>query len=170
MITLTYIREVDNNELHYGPIIACIEKNRSQDIRIRLWERHGDMYVDVRVFAEGKGDDGRHPIKRGVTLKVERLPELVDGLLSAERDRATGLIQSTVWVGRNVGYAPDFVRFTSRSRHSGQGWECLKLTPSRPSGDEIDGPQACRNSAFGVPRFDGGRLFFNFTMLTININ
>ena len=77
---------IDNIEFHYGPVIACIEKNRSQDIRIRLCERHGQTFVDVRVYAEINGDDGRQPMKKGVTLKVERLPELVDGLLSAERD------------------------------------------------------------------------------------
>ena len=86
MTTLTYIREVNINEFDYGPVIACIEKNRSQDVRIRLCELHGQMYVDVRVFTEVKGDDVRHPTKKGVALKVERVPELVDGLLSAERD------------------------------------------------------------------------------------
>ncbi len=86
MSTPTYIREVDNSEFNYGPVIACIEKNRSQDIRIRLCELHGQIYVDVRVFAEDKGQDERQPRKKGVTLKVERLPELVDGLLSAERE------------------------------------------------------------------------------------
>ena len=28
----------------------------------------------------------------------------------------------------DVRYRADFVRFTLNSRHSGQGWECLKLT------------------------------------------
>ena len=28
----------------------------------------------------------------------------------------------------DVRYRADFVRFTLKSRHSGQGWECLKLT------------------------------------------
>ncbi len=30
----------------------------------------------------------------------------------------------------DVRYRADFVRFTPRSRHSGQDWECLKLTQS----------------------------------------
>ncbi len=85
MSTPTYIREVDNSEFIYGPVIACIEKNRSQDIRIRLCELHGQIYVDVRMFAENKAQDERQPRKKGVTLKVERLPELVDALQSAER-------------------------------------------------------------------------------------
>lgn len=86
MTTPTYTPEVDNNGFHYGPVIARIEKNQLQDIRIRLCERHGQTYVDVRVFAEINGDDERCPIRKGIRLKVERLQELVDGLLSAERD------------------------------------------------------------------------------------
>ncbi len=86
MTTPTYIREVDINEFDYGPVIACIEKNQSKDVRIRLCERKGQMYVDVRVFTEIKGHDVRYPTTKGLMLNVQRLPELVDGLLSAERD------------------------------------------------------------------------------------
>ena len=28
----------------------------------------------------------------------------------------------------DVRFGPNFVRFTPSNRHSGQGWECLKLT------------------------------------------
>ena len=40
-----------------------------------------------------------------------------------------------------------------RSRHSGQGWECLRLTQRRPTGDEVYGNQAYRISGFSAPRF-----------------
>ena len=85
MTTPTYIREVDINESDGEFVIACIEKNGSQDVRVRLRELYGQTHVDVRVFTEVRDDDERQPTKKGVTLKVERLPELVDALQSAER-------------------------------------------------------------------------------------
>ncbi len=42
--------------------------------------------------------------------------------------------------------------------------------PKATYGDEVYGRQGYRISAFGVPRFDGGCLFFYFTMLTISVN
>lgn len=74
------------NEFDCGPEIACIEKNQSQDIRVCLCQRHGQMYVDVRIYADDNGKGIRVPTLKGINLKVEHLPELVDSLLSAERE------------------------------------------------------------------------------------
>ncbi len=73
-------------------VVGIIEKNQSQEVCIRLCRSNGRTYVDIRtyvdmpVFAAANDNNERQPTKKGVTLKVERLPELVDGLLSAERD------------------------------------------------------------------------------------
>ena len=66
-------------------IVCIIEKNGSQDVRVSLCESYGQTSVDVRTFTEVKDGDERQPTKKGVNLKVERLPELVDALVSAER-------------------------------------------------------------------------------------
>ena len=50
MRTPTYIREVDINESDGEFVIACIEKNGSQDVRVRLRELYGQTHVDVRLL------------------------------------------------------------------------------------------------------------------------
>ena len=87
MTTFPYIREADNND---ETEIARIEKNQSQDIRVCLCEQHGQMCVDVRIYAEDNGKGIRVATPKGVNLKVGQLPKLVDALLAAER----------VWRGR----------------------------------------------------------------------
>ena len=75
--------------------IATIEKNKTEELRIALTEYKGHDCVDVRIFAEPYADEGqgRVPTKKGVSLAVTKLPELISALQQAEGEaRAAGLI------------------------------------------------------------------------------
>ncbi len=63
--------------------ICIIEKNSTQDVRVQLSKYHGRHYVDVRVFVVIDAVK-RGPTRKGVTLAVEKLPDLIAGLQAAE--------------------------------------------------------------------------------------
>ncbi len=75
--------------------IASIEKNRLEELRIALKEYKGHSYVDIRTFVEPYADEGegRVPTKKGVTMALTKLPELIAALQRAESEaRAAGLL------------------------------------------------------------------------------
>ncbi|MBQ0820986.1 hypothetical protein KBI52_12290 [Microvirga sp. HBU67558] len=68
-------------------IIATIPKNGSEEIRVRLNEYRRDYYVDLRVFAAFKSDDPeRQPTKKGVSVHIGKLDELMDALVQARAE------------------------------------------------------------------------------------
>jgi hypothetical protein len=79
-------------------VIATIAKNSNETVRIPLDEWRGCPLIDVRIVVPLNRETGvLVPTKKGVSLKVERLPELIaalnDALVEARR---LGLIESEV--------------------------------------------------------------------------
>lgn len=73
--------------------IATVRKNAAEEVRISLSEFHGTPLVDLRVFADFKGEGERQATRKGVSLKVERLPDLIEALDRAlEEARRRGLV------------------------------------------------------------------------------
>ena len=72
-------------------VVGIIEKNQSQEVRICLCRTDGRPYLDIRTYADmpeftaANDNNERQPTKKGVHLKAECLPDLVDALQSAER-------------------------------------------------------------------------------------
>lgn len=78
-------------------LVACVQKNQREEIRISLSRFKGVDLIDVRTFVNfgGTPDDERNATKKGISLKVERLPELLDALKAAlETARAQGLLDA----------------------------------------------------------------------------
>jgi hypothetical protein len=66
-------------------LIACIEKNRLEEIRITLCRFKGVDLVDVRTFVNFSGtpEEDHKATKKGISLKIEPLPELIEALQDA---------------------------------------------------------------------------------------
>jgi hypothetical protein len=65
-------------------VIAEIEKNPTQKIRVSVEIYKEHRYIDVRVFF--RDEDGEwHPTKAGVTLNDETIGPVVDALKKASR-------------------------------------------------------------------------------------
>ena len=62
--------------------MRVIEKNQSEEIRVQWGEYKGYCYLDIRLFAELPNSDERTPTKKGITLKPEQVPELIEALQS----------------------------------------------------------------------------------------
>ena len=59
--------------------IAVVTRNKGEDVRVSLGSYAGVELVDVRTFSDLR-DGERRATKKGVSLKVERLPELITAL------------------------------------------------------------------------------------------
>jgi hypothetical protein len=64
-----------------GTIIGRIPKNARETILVSLDKFKGVDLLDVRVFFEDDGD--LKPTRKGIALKVEKLPELIEVLTKA---------------------------------------------------------------------------------------
>lgn len=62
-------------------IIKEIVKNKTETLIVSLDEFKGKDYANVRVFF--KNDDGELcPTKKGVTLTLDTIPQVIEGLLT----------------------------------------------------------------------------------------
>ena len=74
-------------------LISTFDKNSAEEVRIQLTEFNGHDLVAARVFATVKADGSKVPTRKGITLNIRRLPELIGGLQEAEREaRKAGLL------------------------------------------------------------------------------
>jgi len=64
-------------------LIATIEKNPDEEIRVSLREYRGHPFIDIRVYYKpSDGEPG--PTRKGVTLNPELYPELKKALRALE--------------------------------------------------------------------------------------
>ena len=75
-------------------LIETISKNAREEIRVALTAYQGHDLCDIRVFAEPYAGDEWVATKKGISLSVAKLPELIAALQQAEVEaRATGLLK-----------------------------------------------------------------------------
>ena len=73
-------------------VISRIAKNGRETVFVRLTRYQQVDLVDIRSFVAGK-DDELVPTSKGIAIKVEKLPELIEGLTAALAEaKAQGLI------------------------------------------------------------------------------
>ena len=65
--------------------IGVFRKNKTEDVAITIGEFEGHRLVSIRVFADVGGDEKR-PTKKGVSIRVQLLPELLRLLHNAETE------------------------------------------------------------------------------------
>ena len=66
-----------------GTVIADLEKNASERVRVTLTEYNGRALCDVRVYTEYKTTGEIGPTKKGISFRVEMLPALIAALTEA---------------------------------------------------------------------------------------
>ena len=71
-------------------IIATISKNSQEEIRVSLSEFKGHRLVDVRTYADFDGQGERRATKKGISLKLEKLPDLIQALEAAAAQSGGG--------------------------------------------------------------------------------
>jgi hypothetical protein len=74
-------------------LIAVLPKNSREEVRITLGAYKGVERLDIRVFADIEGLGLHIPTKKGVSVRLEQLPELIVALQKAEGEaRRIGLL------------------------------------------------------------------------------
>ena len=70
-----------------GTIIATIPKSKIEEIRVQL-TRYMDLdLLDLRIFTDVGADDGKRlPTKKGISIRVARLPDIIAALQLAEAE------------------------------------------------------------------------------------
>jgi hypothetical protein len=53
-------------------------------VRVSLKEYQGHTYLDVRIYTEIEGRPEKTRTKRGITLKLALIPEVIEALRQAE--------------------------------------------------------------------------------------
>ncbi len=66
-------------------VIEEIPNNASEIIRVELSEFKGHDLFSFRVYANREGQEPT-PTKKGITCKVDLIPELKQAILSADRE------------------------------------------------------------------------------------
>lgn len=63
----------------FGVPVHVIEKRKNEQLRISINEYKGHQYIDIRSFF--RTDEEFLPSRKGVTLKVDDYPELLNGVI-----------------------------------------------------------------------------------------
>ena len=66
--------------------IGTVPKNRTEEVRVGLSDFRGRNLVDVRVYAAIGATGRSEPTKKGISVAVERLPELIAALTEAKAE------------------------------------------------------------------------------------
>ena len=70
-----------------GEILGVMSKNRWEEVQVRGMEHEGRDYLDIRVFKlteDGRGGADGLPTGKGVTIRLDRLPDLIQALREVE--------------------------------------------------------------------------------------
>jgi hypothetical protein len=75
-------------------LIATIQKNGSEELRVSLDHFRGHDLLDIRVFAAFTAANVPMPTKKGLSIRVDLIPELREALEAAEaKARELGLLE-----------------------------------------------------------------------------
>ena len=68
-------------------VIATLDKNSAEEVRVSLSTFKGYDLISARVWTDPEGGDGeRRPTRKGLTLRVELLPQLLEALQQAAEE------------------------------------------------------------------------------------
>ncbi|MBF0494516.1 MAG: transcriptional coactivator p15/PC4 family protein [Candidatus Omnitrophica bacterium] len=65
--------------------VASFEKNKYQDIRVRLSEYQGNDVIDIRVWTQPPQGTEKVPTGKGININVKLFPKLKDAIAKLEK-------------------------------------------------------------------------------------
>jgi len=66
--------------------VARFEKNKYQEIRVRISEYQGNDVIDIRVWTQPPQGDERVPTGKGVNINVKLFPKLKEAVEKLEKE------------------------------------------------------------------------------------
>ncbi len=52
------------------------KKNTSEKVKVHVTEYKGEKLLSIRVWVDTKGERGEIPVKKGIAIRTDQLPEL----------------------------------------------------------------------------------------------
>ena len=66
--------------------VAVFEKNKYQDVKVRISEYQGNDVIDVRIWTQPPQGDEKVPTGKGININVKLFPKLKDAVLKLEKE------------------------------------------------------------------------------------
>lgn len=66
--------------------IAVFEKNKYQDVKIRVSEYQGNDVIDIRIWTQPPQGDEKVPTGKGININVKLFPKLKESIAQLEKE------------------------------------------------------------------------------------
>ncbi|MDD5634171.1 MAG: transcriptional coactivator p15/PC4 family protein [Candidatus Omnitrophica bacterium] len=66
--------------------IASFQKNKYQDVRIRISEYQGNDVIDIRIWTQPPQGEEKVPTGKGVNINVRLFPKLKEAIEKLEKE------------------------------------------------------------------------------------
>jgi len=66
--------------------VAVFEKNKYQDVKVRLSEFQGNNVIDIRIWTQPPQGDEKVPTGKGININVRLFPKLKEAMDKLEAD------------------------------------------------------------------------------------
>lgn len=67
-------------------LIGSVQRNSQERLQVALSEYRGSPFIDVRIFADLGGGGDLQPTRKGITVRPDRLADLIDTLEDAKAE------------------------------------------------------------------------------------
>jgi len=66
--------------------VAVFEKNKYQDVKVRISEYQGNDVIDIRIWTQPPQGDEKVPTGKGININVKLFPKLKDAVEKLEKE------------------------------------------------------------------------------------
>ena len=66
--------------------VAMFEKNKYQDVKVRISEYQGNDVIDIRIWTQPPQGGDKVPTGKGVNINVKLFPKLKEAVEKLEKD------------------------------------------------------------------------------------
>lgn len=70
--------------------VAVFEKNKYQDVKVRISEYQGNDVIDVRIWTQPPQGGEKVPTGKGININVKLFPKLKEAIQKLEKELADG--------------------------------------------------------------------------------
>jgi hypothetical protein len=70
--------------------VAVFEKNKYQDVKVRISEYQGNDVIDIRIWTQPPQGNDKVPTGKGININVRLFPKLKEAIAKLEQDLKEG--------------------------------------------------------------------------------
>ncbi|RKY41435.1 MAG: transcriptional regulator [Candidatus Makaraimicrobium thalassicum] len=70
--------------------VAVFQKNKYQDVKVRISEYQGNDVIDIRIWTQPPQGDEKVPTGKGININVKLFPKLKEAIEKLEKEVIEG--------------------------------------------------------------------------------